>query len=139
MNEVLILLWFLSIAIAGVVAWFLRPRRDALFRGRISDLSWWENLYSPSEMPTVMATLQTLRDAFLLRECDIYRLQPADRLIDLYRAIYPHGGADSMEFEELSLLLARGHGVLESEMTHLDKLTVSDVIGLCLSHAASAG
>jgi hypothetical protein len=64
-----------------------------------------------------------------------WRLQPSDRLIDLYRAAYPRGGADTMEFEELSLELTRSFGVSEAELERLDIATVSDIIRLCISHA----
>lgn len=120
---------------AGLAGWFLRPRPGAYLSGRLPDSTRWQLLYSPSELPVVMEALDTIRVAFLLRESDIYRLLPTDRLFYLYRATYPHGGADAMEFEELFLMLSHRHHVPEVEMERLERPTVADILRLCLSHA----
>lgn len=120
---------------AGIAGWFFRPRHDAYLSDRLPDLARWQQLYSPSELSAVMDVLDTLRLAFLLGESDVYRLLPHDRLLDLYCAAYPHGGADAMEFEELFLMLSRRHHVPDDELDRLQSLTVDDIIRLCLSHA----
>ena len=125
------------LAAAGMGCWLLLPRHNAFLRDRVPETLRWQQLYPASELPTVMAALQSIRDAFLLQDADIFRLLPNDPLNDLYRAAYPHGGADTMEFEHLSLALSRNFGIPETELERLDNPTVSDIIHVCISHTTN--
>jgi hypothetical protein len=127
-----------ALTAAGVASWYYRPRHDAFLRGRRPDFEWWKRRYADRELPVVISALQAICDAFSLDESDIHRLQPSDRLRAIYRDAYPHGGADSMEFEHLFLALGRRFGVPETALDQLTDPAVSDIIEVCLCHAAKA-
>jgi hypothetical protein len=79
-----------------------------------------------------MEVLTTLATAFNLRPDDPFRLLPSDRLLDIYKAAYPKGGADSLEFEWLAEDLQEVYGVPERECSKLVHATVEQVIEMCL-------
>src|SRR5512144_2931698 len=64
-----------------------RPGYEYL-RDRRVDRGHWSRVFSAEQLPLVLDVLDSVRDAFALRKDDIGRLQPADRLLDIYRAAY---------------------------------------------------
>lgn len=58
---------------------------------------------------------------------------PGTRLSAIYRASYPSGGADALEFENLQLTLRQVFHVPEEGLNALWDATVEDVIQLCLA------
>jgi hypothetical protein len=107
----------------------------ALLSDRVPAPDRWQKLYPPEQQPRVLAVLDCLCDSFLLRSDDRFRLQPSDRLRDLYAAAYPNGGADTLEFEHLRLALTEEFRVPEQRMELLLDATVSDVLSWCLSQS----
>ena len=124
-----------ALAATAMAGWVLRTRRNAVLGGRVAEPARWQQLYPASDLPTVMPALYIICEAFLLPGSDVFRLQPEDRLDVFYRAAYPQGGADTMEFEHLSLALSRTFNVPTCELERLNTRTVSDILILCISHA----
>ena len=96
----------LGIAVlALVIVGIIRSRTEpswAYLRNRTPDPDLWRRHYPVVEQTTVITVLGLIRDEFHLRRDDIYRLRPDDRLMAIYRAAYPRGGADAMEFRNVS-------------------------------------
>ena len=100
---------------------------------RAPDEERWGQLYPPEDVGFVREVLHAIREAFLLRDGDEARLEPTDRLIDIYGAAYPlRGGPDALEFEILSWELHRRFSVSEEALTNLTDMTVKDVIAEAL-------
>lgn len=73
--------------------------------------------------------LGTITSAFGLQTEDAGRLDPRDRLIDIYRAAYPvEGWADALEFETLWKEMHEHLGVPEAELRDLTSMTVGEVV-----------
>jgi hypothetical protein len=135
MNLVISLCIFAAVLIGAFWArqnpswWFLRDRP--------LDTTLWERGYSQSQIPVVICALQAIAEAFLLRKDDIYRLYPGDRLHAIYKAAYPRGGPDALEFELLSKKLMKHFKVPEAVLQQHTDPTVQDVVQLCLRYSAA--
>ena len=123
----------LSAALGLALAYHVLLPSYALLRKRAADPERWSRLYPPEQLPVVMRALEAISYSFLLRQGDVYRLEPSDRLMAIYRASYPVLWADSLEFESLMLELSENFAVPESELATLSEATVADVIALCLA------
>jgi hypothetical protein len=121
----------LALIAVGAAAYFYRPSYRYL-RHRQPNRQRWNAVYPPEVHPTVRAALKAICDAFLLRKDDAFRLQPDDRLLAIYQAAYPKGGADTMEFEHLCLSLTESFHVPETALERLRDPTVKDIINLCV-------
>ena len=71
----------------------------------------WIERFGEAEMERVGRFLRLYCGAFLFRENDAVRLQPADRPMDIYRRVHAHWPVDQMEFETFHLRLKRQFGV----------------------------
>lgn len=132
--------WIVSLVIVAIIGiaytrYTYRPSWEFL-RCRDTNKEQWSKRYSPSDLPVVFEALEDIVFSFLLREDDIYRLRPNDRLHDIYKSAYPHGGADSLEFENLASSLME-KGVSEQILEELTNPTVGDIINLCLTNQST--
>ncbi|OAI21166.1 hypothetical protein BJL95_04135 [Methylomonas sp. LWB] len=103
------------------------------------DKKLWVEIYSSNDLPVVEDALDDIKNAFLLRNDDVFRLRPNDLLLDIYNAAYPHKWADTLEFETLTLSLKK-KGIPEKALAELTNPTVGDIINLCLTlHSRGTG
>ncbi len=111
-----------------------RPSFEYL-KGREPDQSLWEIEYS-KEMPRVLEILRLVCKALLLRDDDVYRLRPNDRVLAIYKAAYPHGGPDSLELESLATEVRRRYHV---DVTALwGSLSIRQIVDACLGASNDA-
>lgn len=137
-------LWHISV-ISTIIAFAFafgryihRPSWEYL-RNRVPDKKPWVAIYSSNDLPAVEAALEDIKNAFLLRNDDVFRLRPNDLLLDIYKAAYPHKWADTLEFETLTLSLKK-KGISEKVLADLTNPTVGDIINLCLAlHSRDTG
>jgi hypothetical protein len=108
-------------------------------RDRAAEPERWWQLYGPDQHATVVSALEVVRDAFLLRKDDVFRLRPEDRLLALYRAANPPGECDALEFNFLEGMLAERFHVETPAMKNLEDPTVQDVVELCLKAQGTCG
>ncbi len=125
-------LFILAVTVLVAVACVLlyRPKRHWL-SDRTPDRSIWGATYPDDEFPAVMEVLQLVRTAFSLREDWLLRLRPDDRLLDIYKGRYPHGGVDELELEGLAARIRRRYGLDLANRPDLGSLR--EVIDLCLA------
>lgn len=131
-------LWFIPLVVVAIIAYgrySYRPSWEYL-RNREPDKTRWVSIYSPKDLPVVEAALDDIKNAFLLRNDDVFRLLPNDFLLDVYKSAYPHKGADTLEFENLALFLQK-KGIPEKALAEVTNPTVGDIINLCLTHHSS--
>ncbi|MBV1776198.1 hypothetical protein KSF73_10795 [Burkholderiaceae bacterium DAT-1] len=72
--------------------------------------------------------LGAISDAFIWRDADKLKLNPADTFAAIYRSHYPrwHLGGDTMELETLAQSLQRQYGYELGTMWH-EQLTLGEV------------
>ncbi len=124
MSTLLVLLVVLSV---GYAALRLKPSR-AYVRWRRGAPGLWERLYPTDQQAIVRAILEEICDAFLLRKGDISRLRPTDKLIDIYRAAYSDGDADTLELETLAQVLVDEFSLSSDRVASIAQATVADVL-----------
>jgi hypothetical protein len=121
-------LWVPLLVFAAGVGIYANRASYAYLRRREPDRQRWQRLY-PGEVPRVLATLEAIRDCFGLRADDVYRLEPGDRLYDIYSAAYRLHGIDALEFESLAQKLVDDLGVSEERASQqLGSATVEQVL-----------
>jgi hypothetical protein len=131
---------FGSVVVAVVVlaavlfAWRTHTSSRAYLRNRAVDYDRWRRLYPESQLAHVLDVLAGLCHSFLLRNDDVYRLKPSDRLRDIYHAAYPHAFADALEFEVLALFLEDSFQVPRDRCDQLYQATVGEVIAWTIEH-----
>jgi hypothetical protein len=123
---------FLAFAV-GIGVYATRSSRSFL-RRRAPDQDRWRRLY-PHELPRALATLEAICHSFGLRPDDVYRLEPTDRLYDIYAAAYRLQGVDALEFESLAQKLIDDFGIPEERAQQLGSATVEQVLSWTSSHA----
>jgi hypothetical protein len=128
----------LAIAIGWHIAKWYRPTNEYV-RRRTSDPELWKREYPTELAPLVGKVLGTIRTAFLLREDDVHRLRPDDRLSAMYRAAYPkRWQPDTLEFETLQADLRKKYHIPESALSTLWEMTIGDIIHLCVAYQRDA-
>ncbi len=127
------LLWLPLLVFCIAVGIYANRASYAYLRGRTPERERWLRLY-PQELPRVLATLDAIRECFGLRRDDVYRLQPSDRLYDIYPAAYRLQGIDACEFESLAQKLVDGFAVPEERVQQLGSATVEDVLSWTREH-----
>ena len=121
-------LWIPLLVFAAGIGIYANRASYAYLRGRGPDRQRWQRLY-PGELPCVLATLEAIRDCFGLRADDVYRLDPSDRLYDIYSAADRLQGVDALEFESLAQKLVDDFGVPEERAyQQLGSATVEQVL-----------
>ena len=106
---------------------------NSYIRNREPQVRPWRLAYPDQSTEDVERILRTVCFEFLLKDRDIYRLRPTDRLQEIYRAAYPRpGGADALEFECLAEELEDSYGLTKDLTSTLWEATVSDVVDWCL-------
>jgi hypothetical protein len=71
----------------------------------------WRRRFPDSSKPEIREFLNTFVDAFGFRQSRRCYFSPDDKLMDVYRALYPPGSlADNMELEDLGLRLKKRYG-----------------------------
>jgi hypothetical protein len=72
----------------------------------------WRRRFPNSPKTEIREFLSTLVDAFGFRQSRRCCFSPDDKLMDVYRALYPPGSiADNMELETFSLKLEKRYGI----------------------------
>jgi len=72
----------------------------------------WRRRFPESPKTEIREFLSTLVDAFGFRQSRRCCFSPDDKLMDVYRALYPPGSiADNMELETFSLKLEKRYGI----------------------------
>lgn len=127
-------LWIPLIAFAVGIGLYANRASYTFLRGRTPDRQRWQRLH-PDDLSRVLGVLEAIRECFGLRRDDIYRMQPADRLYDIYSGAYRLQGIDALEFESLAQKLIDEFGVSEQQTERLGSATIADVLDWTRGHA----
>jgi hypothetical protein len=110
-------------------AYTYHPTRRFL-RRCTCDRDRWSGEYPADQLPLVVDVLHLVCRVFLLSEDDVFRLRPDDRLLAIYKAAYPYGGADALELESLARELRESYGV--DLLAGQDPGSIREMINECL-------
>ena len=107
-----------------------RRRRLSPVLGRACAGRDWRRAFPEAPTEEVRAFLKLFVDGFTLRRKHYLAFRPADRIMDVYRAINPPKwtAADSMELEIFAQLLERQYG-LSLKSIWRDDITLGEVFG----------
>jgi hypothetical protein len=125
----------LTVVIALLCALLYRPKRHFL-RERTPDRDTWTAMYGDERLPEVVEVLELVRRAFSLPKDNVFQLRPDDRLLEIYKAKYPYGGADELELEGLVAAVRQRYGV--GLATRSDPGSVRELVEACIAARKSA-
>ena len=120
---------FLAIVILSLAAWdvALGGRLPRAFRSRGCMGKSWVRAFPGAARRDIREFLSLFAGAFLFKEREKLRFGPADQVLAVYRAVYPHQWMpDSMEVECFATELNKRYGIDLGLMWRED-LTLGDV------------
>ncbi|BCE01500.1 hypothetical protein TYM08_P1563 [Marinicellulosiphila megalodicopiae] len=72
-------------------------------------------------------------DAFMFKHKDKLKFEPSDKILEIYKSIYPNsGGADQMEFEFFSDDIKETYDVALNKVWH-DNITLGELLSVCVA------
>jgi hypothetical protein len=102
------------IALIGSVVWavFFGGRVPKTYAGRACEGAGWRRAFPDSSSDEIRTFLLMFVDAFAFRDTEKLKFSPNDRIMDIYRALYPSRGTpDALEVETLALQVERKCGL----------------------------
>ena len=118
---------FLIVIIVGMLVSVKYFGTPIMYRLRSCAGSEWKRKYPHRNKNEIRDYLEVFIWAFALNEKDKLKFQPADKLMDIYRQIYPSKWlADSLELETFAEDLQNKYGISLDEMWH-DEITLGEV------------
>jgi propanediol dehydratase small subunit len=112
-----------------IFVWGLKfgGRLPSGFRDRACQGRDWRRAFPRAPKPRIRTFLQVFVDAFAFDANEKLKFSPEDRILDVYRAVYPSRWTpDSLEVETFACELEKRFG-LRLECLSSDQLTLGDV------------
>ena len=112
-----------------IFAWGLKfgGRLPTSFRDRACQGRGWRRAFPRAPKTRIRTFLQVFVDAFAFNAGEKLKFSPKDRILDVYRAVYPSRWTpDSLEVEAFACELERWFG-LRLESLWSEQLTLGDV------------
>ncbi|MDP5136516.1 hypothetical protein ORJ04_11215 [Rheinheimera baltica] len=123
MDTVLVIIVFLFLAVSLIFSEALPKKyKDRKCEGRA-----WKKAYPLSPSDEIRSFLSVFVGAFAFNDQHKLKFNPNDKLIDIYKLLYPHKWqADVMEFETLADDLKFKYNLSFTEVWH-DELTLGEL------------
>lgn len=137
MKTVIIILAIVAIFIYGAIWGGNVPK---IYRSRKCMGKKWRNEFPNTEKEEIRKFLHTFTDAFAFKSEQKLKFEPNDKIIDIYNALYPLKGADSLELETLANDIEKEYSVNFSQVWDLN-LTLGELFNYVISaqQGAQAG
>jgi len=88
----------------------------------------WRRIFPDVPKADIRNVLDTFSDAFMFTKDNRLKFSPMDRVIDVYRTVYPPGSAvDAMELETFALTLERKCGIDLVAKWKPEETTLADI------------
>ncbi len=88
----------------------------------------WRHCFPDAPKDDIRRFLEAFVNAFGFKSKHRLQFNPTDKMMDVYRTVYPIGSAiDAMEFESFALALEREYGVDLTRSEDIEKLTLGNV------------
>jgi len=128
--------------VIGVVAFIIsipfekeRKRRLQRYWDRICTGREWRRRFPNTPQKEIRQFLQAFVEGFAFKDKDRLRFSPDDKIMDVYRALYPSkGGADSLEIETFAMLLKEEYR-FDLALVHDPDVTLGKLFELILRSA----
>jgi propanediol dehydratase small subunit len=129
-TTILVAIVCISILIAAVET-LLKRRRLRAYWDRICTGSQWRRRFPLASKDEIRRFLDLFVAAFAFRQSRKFCFAPDDRVLDVYRALYPPkwSVADCMELETLGMDLERAYGI-DLVSVWREDLTLGDLFAL---------
>jgi hypothetical protein len=124
-----VIFWIIAVCI-GIAFEIARRRRLAPIFARTCAGREWRRSFPDAPKNDIRQFLNLFVDAFALHPKHFLKFRPSDRIMDVYRTIYPPKWtvADCMELEMFAMLLEQRYA-LELISIWRDDLTLGEVFG----------
>jgi len=103
-----------ALAVLGLIVWAVLcgGKLPVPFRARSCQGKGWRQSFPETPSREIRTFLSLFVEAFAFDEREKLKLSPADQLLDIYHALYPHKWqGDALEFETLGLSLKTKYGL----------------------------
>ncbi len=91
----------------------------------------WRRMFPDVPKADIRKFLDTFSDAFIFRKDHRLKFSPMDKVIDVYRTVYPPGSAvDALELETFALTLEREYGIDLVAKWKPEVTTLADVFNM---------
>jgi hypothetical protein len=99
----------------------------------------WKERFPDVPKEEIRAFLELFADAFLFKQEHRCRFSPDDKVLDVYKAVYPSSfGADAMELETFLTEVEQKYGVQGVDRIWSEDLTLGDMFKHVRQAAAEA-
>ncbi|MEJ5991657.1 hypothetical protein WG902_16760 [Ramlibacter sp. PS3R-8] len=133
MSALTTVLLALALFVSAGLAWnhFFGGFAPAPFGSRSCQGTAWKRAFPAASKEQIRGFLSTFTDSFAFRASERLQFAPDDRIMSVYRAMYPDsGGMDALELETLAMLTERRYGVRLAELWS-DRLTFGELFAAC--------
>ena len=123
--------WFFGfLGFLGLVFVWLTSKPNAYIKDRKPNPKWWQTHFPERDWPITQSVMEAFGDSFLLGPTGLDKLQPSDRLSDIYRTSHPAWIiGEAMEFESLSLFLSEKLQFSEKDIVEVvSKGSILDIL-----------
>lgn len=122
-----IIVWTSLIVLFGIWFQIALNRRMQRFFGRGCMGREWRTQFPTAKKEEIRDFLQLFTEAFAVSSKKKLSLSPNDRVMDVYRTIYPiEGSADALEYETLVMECEARYGV-DLSVRRLDNPTIGEI------------
>lgn len=121
--------FIIVIAVLTYLVWsiYLEDTLPKRYRQRNCMGKNWKAVFPKNSKNEIRSFLIFFTDAFAFDEKDKLKFEPSDKLLTIYRELYPKKWqADNMEFETLAEDLQKHHGIDFESLWH-DDLTLGEL------------
>lgn len=115
-----------------VVAWLIRNslRMPEPFQHRSCQGTKWHRAFPQTKKQDIRTFLKIFTDAFAFHDRMGLHFEPADSILEIYRALYPYKWMpDALELETFASRISKAYGITLSEVWS-DKLTLGELFSL---------
>jgi propanediol dehydratase small subunit len=133
MNKIAITIISL-LTVVGVVFWSIWDggKLPMPFRGRTCQGRGWKKAFPDAQTKDIRDFLLFFVDAFAFSEKEKLKLNPDDRILEIYKTMYPSKWmADALEFETLVENLRQSYSVDLATIWN-DNLTLGELFAVCI-------
>ena len=128
MVKIPVIIVFLLLTFAlGVVNAVIGKKRLFRYWCRPCMGAEWHSAFPHVPKDDIRKFLNIFSDAFMFQKKHCLKFGPMDKVMDVYRTIYPRGGTvDNMELETFALAIEREYGVDFRKMWKPEETTLAD-------------
>ena len=118
-----------TLVLVASAFWFARNGAPlpGPFKARSCQGAGWRRAFPKATKQDIRAFLSVFVEAFAFHDQHRLKFNPSDRILDVYRALYPHKWlADALELETLAASVEKTYGIRFAQVWH-ESLTLGEL------------